>query len=215
MSIGEPADRIRRFIQTIMGALLLAIGVLFAASPIISAVDAAAWSGWICLAAGAVQLAVIIPYALEAGCGYGQAIPSVLWIALGLFIILMGAERVVEMPLIVTIWLAAFGVVRIVRGIWMRQRRARRGTQGIAIGVLCVLVAAVIGISTWMEAMQMIGIAISVGGFVYGFLLIIDAGERAPVEIPLLIRQQDKEIANTQNAEFRDFEKELKKKKRK
>lgn len=213
MSIAEPEIRTRRAVQTILGILLLIVGVLFAAAPVMAAERAAVWSGWILLAFGIIQLVVVLRYALDIGSGFDRIIPSLFWIALGLIILWCSQSNVEMLPYAAALWLAAYGIMRIIRSIGMRARRERRATQGIAIGILCIAIAVVVGYSAFVEAMHMIGIAVAVGAIAYGLMLVIDGGVRTPVETPLLVRRQDKEIAETQNAEYRNFEAELAKKK--
>lgn len=209
MSIAEPENRSRQLIQTLLGILLLVVGVLFAASPVFAAERAAVWSGWILLAFGVIQFIAVLRYALSAGTGFGRIVPSMFWIALGIIVLLFSSANVRRLPYAVAVWLAVYGVMRIVTGVRMRARRERRATQGIAIGVLCVADAIAVGCMAFTEAMSMIGIAVAAGAIIYGLMLVIDSGVRTPVETPLLAHRQDKEIAETQNAEYREFEQEL------
>lgn len=209
MSIADPASRVRRILQIVLGALLLTVGVLFAAAPAAAAIDAVQWTAWIALGMGVVQIVAVLKF----GNNLTRLIPALFWAGLGLTILALGPDSVRDMPFVAVVWLAAYGLFRLLYGISMNSRREHRGVQSMAIGILCLAVAGFTGFSTWFDAMGSIGIAVSVGAFVYGFILIIDAGERTPVETPLLIRRQDKEIAQIHNAEYREFEKELKEKK--
>jgi len=203
-------DGLNKAAKIIVGILLFLIGCLFLASPVISTVLAVELTGIILIVMGGIELLACTFKKCREGKRPISIVTAIFKLALGIFILAAGRIVIYLLPLIAAIWLAAFGLYRIILGMRQRRNKAENWVTSIAVGVIAITGGIILATLHWIDSVDMIGIIVAILAMLYGFVLLMDALIKSSKESAEEIIAEDKAIANAANAEFYEFEKKLK-----
>ncbi len=203
-------DKINRAVKVIVGILLIVLGCMFLAMPVATSYFAVTAAGIILLIAGAVEFISCMVSGCRRANRPSSIISAIFKMFLGILLLVLDKGIVVFLPLIASIWLAAFGVWEIVRGV----RRKREGdgywANPVALGAIAIMGAVVMAILNWLAAYDMIGVLCAVISILYGFVILTDAFVKTAKLSAQERKEENAQIAGQENAAFREFEKKLK-----
>lgn len=203
-------DKINRAVKVIVGILLIILGCMFLAMPVATSFFAVTAAGIILVITGAVELISCMVSGCRRANRPSSIVSAIFKVFLGVLLLVLDKGIVIFLPLIASIWLAAFGVWEIVRGI--RRKRDGDGywANPVALGVIAIMGAVVMAIFNWLAAYDMIGVLCAVLAILYGFVILTDAFVKTAKRSAEELKAEDAQIAGQQNAAFREFEKKLK-----
>ena len=199
-----------RVLKVVLGILLFLAGILLLTAPVVGAVFVVGIAGIAMMAVGVVQLVCGCSRRNAEGIFAANIVVSVMNIALGALIWMLASSVLIAfLPLLVGIWLAVFGVTRIVEGNALKKQQAQKWKWCMGIGVVSIVGAVLLIVLHWVAAMDIIGILLGAFAIIYG-LNVLSEGvvKEKPVSAGERIKE-DEEISESRNAEFRRFEEKL------
>lgn len=202
-------DGLNKAAKIIIGILLFLVGCLFLAAPVISTVVAVEVAGILLIVMGAIEFIVCNIKKSREGRRPISIITAIFKLFLGLFIVIAGRGVLLFLPLIAAVWLAAFGLFRVIHGMRQRTRKVENWTTSIVIGVLALAGAVLLAVLHWTEAVDLIGIFVAVIAIIYGFVLLMDALVKTSKKTAEDVLAEDEAIAGRANADFYELEKKL------
>ncbi len=203
-------DKINRAVKVIVGLLLMILGCMFLAMPVVTLYFAITAAGIILVIAGAVELLSCMFSNCRRSGRPSSMVSAIFKVFLGVLLLVLDKGIVVFLPIIVSIWLAVIGVWEIVRGI--RRKRDKDGywANPVALGVIAIMGAIAMAIFNWLTAYDMLGVLCAVIAILYGFVILTDAFVKTAKRSAGELKAEDANIAGQENATFREFEKKLK-----
>lgn len=205
-------DGINKAVKIIIGILMLALGILFLAMPVLTAAVAVFIAGILLVIAGAVEFITCLAKKCRDSKRPSSIVTGIFKLFLGILLLVADRGIVLLLPVIVTIWLAVFGVYRIVLGVRRKRNNVENWTTSVAIGIIAIGGAVAIAVVRWVAAMDMIGVLIAVLAMLYGFVVLMDAFGKKSQESVEERLAEGKIIADDENAEFRRYQEKLHKK---
>lgn len=196
-------EKMDKAVKIILGALLLVVGCVMLAAPVISVV-VAIWIASIGLiAAGAAQIVLRLLATSGKSFFSTNTIIAIMNIIIGILILVFDKAIVLFLPVLVGIWLVIWGVLRILEGVEKKKLEMSGYQKNIGTGVVAIVGGVLIVVFQWMIAMNTIGVLLAVFSIIYGFVLLSDvlAGSGKPMT--------DEEISAKENADFYRFEEKL------
>ncbi|MDY3004568.1 MAG: DUF308 domain-containing protein [Christensenella hongkongensis] len=196
-------NKLDRIVKIILGILLLAVGCLMLAAPVITVVVAVRVAAVALVAAGALQLVFRFLGSSRKAFLSIDALIAIVNILLGILILVFDKAIVLFLPVLVAIWLVLLGVMRIMEGADAKKNAKQGWKRNVGIGVISIIGGVLLVVLQWIIAMNTIGILIAVFSIIYGLVILSDmfVANRRPLT--------DEEIAAEENADFYRFEEKL------
>lgn len=198
-------NKLDRIVKIILGILLLAVGCLMLAAPVITVVVAVRVAAVALVAAGALQLVFRFLGSSRKAFLSIDALIAIVNILLGILILVFDKAIVLFLPVLVAIWLVLLGVMRIMEGADAKKNAKQGWKRNVGIGVISIIGGVLLVVLQWIIAMNTIGILIAVFSIIYGYGLVILSDMFVANRRPLT----DEEIAAEENADFYRFEEKL------
>lgn len=199
-----------RILKMILGILLFIVGILLLAAPVISAIFVVGIAGIVMMAVGVLQLICGCCCKWAEGIFAANVVVSIMNIALGALIWMFGSSMlIVFLPLLVSVWLAVFGVVRIIEGQALKKQGALKWKMTVGIGVISLVGAVLLIVLHWIAAMDIIGILLGAFAIIYGLNVLSDGIVKEKTISAAERMKEDEEISASQNEAFRRFEEKL------
>ncbi len=198
-----------RILKVVLGVLLFLAGILLLTAPVVSAVAFVGIAGIAMMAVGVLQLICGCARRQE-GIFAANIVVFIMNIALGALIWMFANSMLIAfLPLLISIWLAVFGVARILEGNALKKQDAQRWKWTIGIGVVSIAGAVLLIVLHWIVAMDIIGILLGAFAVIYGLGILSDGIVKDKPITAQERLQEDAAISESQNAEFRRFEEKL------
>ncbi len=200
-------------VKIIVGILLVLLGCMFLSMPVITTYVMIQIAGIFLIVMGALEfISVVVPKARLVRRPI-SIVTAIFKLFLGILLLIADKSTVVYLPIVGAIWLAAFGAYRIVLGIrHKRQNTADNWQTSVAVGVIAAIGAVMLALMNWFASVDMIGILLAVISMLYGFVTLLDAFVKSGTKTKEEILEEDKAIAESENAEYMEFKKKLKEK---
>lgn len=204
-------DTINKIIKILVGLLLIALGCVFLAQPLVSMETAVLAAGVLLIIMSGIEIvSCSIPRCRQAG-DPASIVTALFKLVLGVLLLLAGSFLMPVLPAVFAIWLGAFGIFRIMHGIAKKREGSENWISTGGVGIIAIVGAVMLVILNWVDALDMIAVLVAVVSMLYGFVLLMDSFIRTSKKSAEEILEEDREIADEHNAEFRTFEKKLKK----
>ncbi|MEA5002615.1 MAG: DUF308 domain-containing protein [Christensenella sp.] len=202
-------DTLIRVLKVILGVLLFLVGILLLSAPVVSTVVFVGIAGIAMMVVGVLQLICGCSRKRE-GILAANAVVSIMNIALGALIWMFASSMLIAfLPLLISIWLAVFGVVRIIEGNALKKQNVQRWKWTVGIGVVSIAVAVLLVVLHWIAAMDIIGVLLGAFAIIYGLNVLSDGIVKEKTITTQERLQEDEAISESYNADFRRFEENL------
>lgn len=202
-------DTLIRVLKVILGVLLFLVGILLLSAPVVSTVVFVGIAGIAMMVVGVLQLICGCSRKRE-GILAANAVVSIMNIALGALIWMFASSMLIAfLPLLISIWLAVFGVVRIIEGNALKKQKVQRWKWTVGIGVVSIAVAVLLVVLHWIAAMDIIGVLLGAFAIIYGLNVLSDGIVKEKTITTQERLQEDEAISESYNADFRRFEENL------